>query len=125
MYGSSSLLQLSYDFQVDMRMAGVKVIHSSLVDHNMIYPEDNDLIFICSFNGRIFSLQKGKALEVILLSDHQKVVIAKDEVNRNLEKSEVLLLNTLNDTYEAHYIYLYYLDMIKTCYFEMYEWRDE
>lgn len=118
-YGSPTLLNLFFDFQVDMRVFDKVVITSSVNSNKIIVPEKNDLIGICTSTGRLFGSCDAQFQDLILNADNYKILFTKDDVKMK-KVNIVLSMDTTNDYYEMHYVFLFYLDLIKTRYYELY-----
>lgn len=118
-YGSSTLLNKINDFQIDMKIFGKDVKTSSTRDDKTVVPNKNDLICICSSTGRLFFSCDGKFQDKIINSLNKKVLFSKEKLEINGIDYNIYT-NTFNDYYEMHYLYLFYLDLIKVRYYENY-----
>lgn len=118
-YGSPTLLNLFFDFQVDMRVFDKVVIVSSVNSNKIIAPKENDLIGICTSTGRLFGSCDAQFQDLVLNTDNFKILFTRDTVK--IKKVNMTLsMDTTNDYYEMHYVFLFYLDLIKTRYYELY-----
>ena len=118
-YGSPTLLNLLFDFQVDMKIFDKTVLLSSVNDGNILIPRNNDLLGIFTATGRLLGCCDAKFQEVILDAKNTKILFSKSQIN-----SEYIDFNfsmdTDNDYYEMHYVFLFLFDLIKTRYYELY-----
>lgn len=119
MYGSPTLLNLLYDFQIDMRVFGKVILTSSVNSNKIVVPEKNDCIGICTSTGRLFGCCDAQFQDLVLNTDNYKVLFTRDKVKIK-KMNMVFSMNTTNDYYEMHYVFLFYLDLIKTRYYELY-----
>ena len=118
-YGSPTLLNKIFDFQIDMKLFHKTVFISSINKNKIITPNDNDLLCICSATGRLFSSCDAQFKEKVLDSNNKKVLFTQNKlVNSNVDY--VLETNTVNDYFEMHYLYMFYLDLIEVRYYELY-----
>lgn len=118
-YGSPSLLNLLYDFQIDMKIFGKTILISSVNNNKIIPPNENDIVGICTATGRLFGCCDSQFQEKILNTQNIKLLFTKDEVNRE-DMDYIIAMNTKNDYYEMHYLFMFYFDLMKTRYYEMY-----
>lgn len=124
MYGSPTLLNLFYDFQIDMRVFGKVILVSSVNSDKIIVPEKNDLIGICTSTGRLFGCCDAQFQDYVLNTDNFKVLFTRD--SKEISKINIVLsMDTTNDYYEMHYVFLFYLDLIKTRFYELYVKENE
>jgi hypothetical protein len=118
-YGSPTLLNLFFDFQVDMKIFGKTVLMSSVNEGKMIIPKENDCVVICSATKRLLACCGAVFKKIVLEAPNKKIFMTKDKVVD--EKMDYCLsTDTDNDYYEMHYMFLLYLDLIKTRYYELY-----
>ncbi|MEG0275856.1 MAG: hypothetical protein RR630_02405 [Coprobacillus sp.] len=118
-YGSSTLLNKINDFQLDMKILGKDVQTSSTKNEKTIVPNNGDLICICSSTGRLFWSCEGVFQDKVVNSLNKKVLFSKEKLEiKGIDYN--IYTNTFNDYYEMHYLYLFYLDLIKVRYYEIY-----
>lgn len=118
-YGSPTLLNLLFDFQIDMRMFGKPILISSVNNSKVLAPQEHDLIGICTATGRLLGCCDAQFEEKVLKSKQTKILFTKDN-NTYPNVDYVLPMLTENDYYEMHYVFLFYIDMIKTRYYELF-----
>lgn len=118
-YGSPALLNLLYDFQIDMKIFNKTVLISSVNNNKIISPKEGDIIGICTATGRLFGCCDAQFQERVLNTNHVKMLFTKDKIHRE-DMDYVVAMNTENDYYEMHYLFLFYFDLIKTRYYELY-----
>lgn len=118
-YGSPTLLNLLFDFQVDMRIFNKVVLTSSVNNNKILVPKDGDLVCICTATGRLFGCCDSQFEECVLKNNNKKILFTKNYDSDN-DVDYVLAMSTRNDYYEMHYVYMFYLDLIKTRYYELY-----
>ena len=92
-YGSPTLLNLLFDFQVDMKIFDKTVLLSSV---------NNE-----------------KIQEVVLDTKNTKILFSKSQINSEYIDFS-FSMDTDNDYYEMHYVFLFLFDLIKTRYYELY-----
>lgn len=119
LYGSPTLLNLFYDFQIDMRIFDKVILTSSVNSNKIIVPQENDLIGICTSTGRLFGCCDAQFQDLVLNTKNFKVLLTRDKIE-NTRMDMTLTMDTTNDYYEMHYVFLFYLDLIKTRYYELY-----
>lgn len=119
MYGSPTLLNLLYDFQIDMRVFDKVVLTSSVNSNKIIPPQENDFIGICTSTGRLFGCCDAQFQDMVLNADNFKVLFTRNQI-KNSKMDMILSMDTTNDYYEMHYMFLFYFDLIKTRYYELY-----
>lgn len=123
-YGSPTLLLKLFDFQLDMRIFNKTVLLSSVNENKIIKPQSNDLIGICTATGRLFNSCDAVFKGLVLDNKNIKLVISQKELDSSIANYN-LVIDTENDYYEMHYLFLFYLDLIKTRYYELYVKEDE
>lgn len=118
-YGSPTLLNLLFDFQVDMKMFDKTVLISSVNDGNILIPNDKDFIGIFTATGRLLGCCDARFQEKVLDTENTKVLISKMKIdNKYIDIN--LSMEVDNDYYEMHYVFLFIFDLIKTRYYELY-----
>lgn len=118
-YGSPTLLNLLFDFQIDMKIFGKTILISSVNRGKILDPAAGDLIGICTATGRLLGCCDAQFEDDVLNKSNQKILFTKDNIKH--EKIDyTLAMETKNDYYEMHYVFLFYLDLIKTRYYELY-----
>ena len=65
-YGSPTLLNLLFDFQVDMKIFDKTVLLSSVNDGKILVPKNNDLIGLFTATGRLLGCCDAKFQEIVL-----------------------------------------------------------
>lgn len=118
MYGAMGLLNLTHDFQIDMKLFGKDLIRSSMYEDNVIIPNQNDFIWIFSMIGRGINMSGSTLRTKVINSLCKKLLITQH--GALLESDFLISLNTDNDYYEGQYVFMFYLDVIKTRYYELY-----
>lgn len=118
-YGSPTLLNLLYDFQIDIKIFNKTIFISSVNDGKIILPKKEDVIGICTATGRLFSCCDAQFQEKVLNTNNVKMLFTKDKIYRD-DMDYIIAINTENDYYEMHYLFLFYFDLIKTRYYELY-----
>lgn len=118
MYGAMGLLNLTHDFQIDMKLFGKDFIRSSMYEDNVIIPNQNDFIWIFSMIGRGINMSGSILRTKVINSLCKKLLITQH--GALLESDFLISLNTDNDYYEGQYVFMFYLDVIKTRYYELY-----
>lgn len=118
-YGSPTLLNLLFDFQVDMKIFDKTVLLSSVNDGNILVPENNDLIGVFTATGRLLGCCDAKFQEIVLDSKNTKLLFSKSRINSTYVDFN-FFMDTDNDYYEMHYVFLFLFDLIKTRYYELY-----
>ena len=118
-YGSPTLLNLLFDFQIDMRIFGKIILTSSVNSDKILIPKQNDIIGLCTATGRLFGCCDAQFQDLVLNNENLKILFTKDNVK--YEKIDhTFSMETENDYYEMHYVFLFYFDLIKTRYYELY-----
>lgn len=118
LYGSESMVSLTHDFQIDMRLLGKLVVRSSLNEDKAIFPNTDDFICFFSLTGRIVNVLGESTRINITNSINKKLLITQN--NSIITADYILRLNMKNEYYETYYIVLFYLDVIKTRYYYLY-----
>lgn len=118
-YGSPTLLNLLFDFQVDMKIFDKTVLLSSVNDGNILEPRNNDLIGIFTATGRLLGCCDAKFQEIVLDTKNTKILFSKDQINSQYVDFN-FSMDTDNDYYEMHYVFLFIFDLIKTRYYDLY-----
>lgn len=118
MYGAMGMLNLTHDFQIDMKIFGKDFIRSSMYEEHLIVPQDGDFVWLFSMLGRMLQMAGTSARLKIFNSSCKKLLITQHKAL--LENDYCLSLNTVNDYYEGQYVFMYYLDIVKTRYYELY-----
>lgn len=118
-YGSPTLLVKLFDFQLDMRIFNKTVLLSSVNENKILKPQANDLIGICTATGRLLDSCDAEFKELVLDTKNNKLIISRQKIN-NIKVQYNLAIDTKNDYYEMHYLFLFYLDLIKIRYYELY-----
>lgn len=118
MYGAMGMLNMTHDFQIDMKIFGKLFVRSSMYEENAVIPSNDDFIWIFSMMGRSVNMVGSTLRTKIINSSCKKLLITQ---HKSLLESDYLIsLNTDNDYYEGQYVFIFYLDMIKTRYYELY-----
>ena len=118
-YGSPTLLNLLFDFQVDMKIFDKTVLLSSVNDGNILEPRNNDLIGIFTATGRLLGCCDAKFQEIVLDTKNTKILFSKDQINSQYVDFN-FSMDTDNDYYEMHYVFLFLFDLIKARYYDLY-----
>ncbi len=118
-YGSPTLLNLLFDFQVDMKIFDKTVLLSSVNDGNILEPRNNDLIGIFTATGRLLGCCDAKFQEIVLDSKNTKILFSEYQIESKYVDFN-FYMDTANDYYEMHYVFLFIFDLIKTRYYELY-----
>lgn len=118
-YGSLTLLNLLFDFQVDMKMFDKTVLLSSVNNEKILVPKNNDLIGLFTATGRLLGCCDAKFQEVVLDTKNTKILFSKSQINSEYIDFS-FSMDTDNDYYEMHYVFLFLFDLIKTRYYELY-----
>lgn len=118
-YGSPTLLNLLFDFQIDMRIFGKIIFTSSVNSDKILIPKQNDLIGLCTATGRLFGCCDAQFQDLVLNNENLKILFTKDNIKYE-GIDHTLSMETENDYYEMHYVFLFYFDLIKTRYYELY-----
>ena len=118
-YGSPTLLNLLFDFQVDMKIFDKTVLLSSVNNGKILVPKNNDLIGLFTATGRLLGCCDAKFQEVVLDTKNTKILFSKSQINSEYIDFS-FSMETDNDYYEMHYVFLFLFDLIKTRYYELY-----
>ncbi len=118
-YGSPTLLNLLFDFQVDMKIFDKTVLLSSVNDGNILEPRNNDLIGLFTATGRLLGCCDAKFQEIVLDSKNTKILFSEYQIENKYVDFN-FYMDTDNDYYEMHYVFLFIFDLIKTRYYELY-----
>ena len=118
-YGSPTLLNLLFDFQVDMKIFDKTVLLSSVNNGKILVPKNNDLIGLFTATGRLLGCCDAKFQEVVLDTKNTKILFSKSQINSEYIDFS-FSMDTDNDYYEMHYVFLFLFDLIKTRYYELY-----
>lgn len=118
-YGSPTLLNLLFDFQVDMKIFDKTVLLSSVNNGKILVPKNNDLIGLFTATGRLLGCCDAKFQEVVLDAKNTKILFSKSQINSEYIDFS-FSMDTDNDYYEMHYVFLFLFDLIKTRYYELY-----
>lgn len=118
-YGSPTLLNLLFDFQVDMKIFDKTVLLSSVNDGNILEPRNNDLIGIFTATGRLLGCCDAKFQEIVLDTKNTKILFSKDKIYSEYVDFN-FSMDTDNDYYEMHYVFLFLFDLIKARYYDLY-----
>lgn len=118
MYGAMGMLNLTHDFQIDMKIFGKDFIRSSMYEDNAVIPNQNDFVWIFSMIGRSINMTGTTLRTKIINSSCKKLLITQH--GALLESDFLISLNTNNDYYEGQYVLMFYLDMVKTRYCDLY-----
>lgn len=121
MYGATALLTLALEWQVDMRIImGKEIVHNPTINPNIIIPNKQDVIWICSLTGRIFNAHNIELHTYVFSSEAKKIMVTKKHTMKQMNSDIEIILDVNNEVAEAQYLYLYYLDCIKYRYYELY-----
>ena len=112
-------LNLLFDFQVDMKMFDKTVLLSSVNNGKILVPKNNDLIGLFTATGRLLGCCDAKFQEVVLDTKNTKILFSKSQINSEYIDFS-FSMDTDNDYYEMHYVFLFLFDLIKTRYYELY-----
>lgn len=118
-YGSPTLLNLLFDFQVDMKIFDKTVLLSSVNDGKILVPKNNDLIGLFTATGRLLGCCDAKFQEIVLDTKNTKILFSKAQINSEYVDFN-FSMDTDNDYYEMHYVFLFLFDLIKARYYELY-----
>ena len=118
MYGAMGLLNLTHDFQIDMKLFGKDFIRSSMYEDKALVPQKDDFVWLFSMMGRTMNMVGTTMRLKIFNGPCKKLLITQH--GALLESDFLISLNTDNDYYEGQYVFMFYLDMIKTRYYELY-----
>lgn len=102
-----------------MKIFGKTVLTSSVNNNKIIPPKENDIVGICTATGRLFGCCDSQFQEKVLNTDNIKMLFTKNEVERD-GMDYIIAFHTENDYYEMHYLFMFYFDLIKTRYYELY-----
>ena len=80
-YGSPTLLNLLFDFQVDMKIFDKTVLLSSVNDGKILVPKNNDLIGLFTATGRLLGCCDAKFQEIVLDTKNTKILFSKAQIN--------------------------------------------
>ena len=112
-------LNLLFDFQVDMKIFDKTVLLSSVNNGKILVPKNNDLIGLFTATGRLLGCCDAKFQEVVLDTKNTKILFSKSQINSEYIDFS-FSMDTDNDYYEMHYVFLFLFDLIKTRYYELY-----
>ena len=118
-YGSPTLLNLLFDFQVDMKIFDKTVLLSSVNDGKILVPKNNDLIGLFTATGRLSGCCDAKFQEIVLDTKNTKILFSKAQINSEYVDFN-FSMDTDNDYYEMHYVFLFLFVLIKARYYELY-----
>ena len=112
-------LNLLFDFQVDMKIFDKTVLLSSVNDGKILVPKNNDLIGLFTATGRLLGCCDAKFQEIVLDTKNTKILFSKAQINSEYVDFN-FSMDTDNDYYEMHYVFLFLFDLIKARYYELY-----
>ena len=118
-YGSPTLLNLLFDFQMDMKIFDRTILLSSVNDGKILVPECEDLIGVFTATGKLLGCCDAKFQELVLNSKNKKILFSKNKIENEYVDIN-LSMEVENDYYEMHYVFLFIFDLIKTRYYELY-----
>ncbi len=116
-YGSPTMLTKIHDFQVDMTIFGKVILTSSIRKKQIIIPNDDDLIVLCSARGRILYENNEDFVNNILCGKNNKVLFSQKKLN-DVRVDVNIYSDTDDDYHEMHYLFVYYIDVISKLYYE-------
>ena len=93
-------------------------IRSSMYEDKALVPQKDDFVWLFSMMGRTMNMVGTTMRLKILNGPCKKLLITQH--GALLESDFLISLNTDNDYYEGQYVFMFYLDMIKTRYYELY-----
>ena len=111
-YGSPTLLNLLFDFQVDMKIFDKTVLLSSVNDGKILVPKNNDLIGLFTATGRLLGCCDAKFQEIVLDTKNTKILFSKAQINSEYVDFN-FSMDTDNDYYEMHYVFLFLFALFK------------